>query len=177
MSIRDEGFSVINFKTDFLWTSNLIRKTVCIIGSYIYHYIGKHLKIEYRVNKGSLTIFTDYEECRIIVKVFKDFDNRLAEKYNQKLDYQAFVIALEIGMLPNLIKDSLRDELRRKFRYYLDPRIYDLKTQILPNVDYCYDIIFLERGVCETTEFEETYVMLLNGIDKANLDNKFFEEY
>jgi hypothetical protein len=104
--------------------------------------------------KGSVTI-QNHDIKGHVIKAFVDYGNLLARKCGISLHDNPIAVGIELTEMTAFTRESIRNELGRRFTHYLDPRIAgNEKWCLLPQKPHKYDVLFLEQGPCEG-EYEE----------------------
>ncbi len=96
-------------------------------------------------NKGSLTI-QNPSDSKEVVTIFKDYGKKLSREAGLNNNREHFVVGIEICPQVKIIRDVIRDELRRMYgKNYLDGKEYYIK----PNQKHHFDLIIIPFGKCE----------------------------
>jgi len=101
--------------------------------------------------KGSWTLSSKRHPHQV-VKVFVDYDRKLAELCNitDQFDYDPVIVGFEITEQPAFAREAIRNEIAKKFKCYIDPRVAgNSKWWLKPVNDHKHDIVFLFNGECE----------------------------
>ena len=135
------------FQTKPLGPSDF-RRIAVVVAAIEEHFIEpSHWEFFWR--KGSITR-QHRQDDHLVIKVFIDFDNRLAEKIGLGIHRDPTVVGIEMTRLDPFVREALRDALAGRFAYYVDPRKQgNSKWWLQPIDNHFYDVLFLGPGDCE----------------------------
>lgn len=115
------------------------------------------------VQKGSLTLRHKSDPHKVI-KIFIDHGARLWTRIgfaDAPRREDPLVVGIELTALDSDERTVLRDQLRRRFKYYADPRSVPYsKWMLKPNMDHVYDLLVLRPGQpCLEVNEEEVWLL------------------
>ena len=133
------------------------QRIAVVVAFLMRHYIDRADWNEPIIRKGSITL-QHMREPHHVIKIFIDYGAVLWDKFaidEAPPTDNPMVVGIELTALGPFEREVVRDALKSKFRYYIDPRqAWASKWWLKPVEGHKYDLVILERGSCDDVSSE-----------------------